>query len=157
VRDVCTQVDRQREIEVMRTDSITEFLRALQLLFLEPFFKEVLAVLKKDRSREFEGLVTVQGALIKENPKILKNRGELTGLHGDMLESLNCIGCSKNPLHQSDLKCARNALLLESWLRLWLPLGNSQRQTTDGIASSTNHQHRGDWHDWRVLRLKLCC
>lgn len=98
VRDVGTQVDGQGEVEVMRTDGIAEFFRALQFVLLEPFFEEILAILSEDGTSEFEGLVTVQGAFVEENAKVLKNGRELARLHGYMLESFNCIGCSKDSL-----------------------------------------------------------
>jgi hypothetical protein len=98
VRDVGAQVDGQGEGEVMGTDCIAEFLRAFQFFFLEPFFEEILAILGEDGTGEFEGLVTVQGALVEENAKVLKNGGELAGLHGHMLESLNRFWRSEDSL-----------------------------------------------------------
>ena len=76
VRDICAQVDTQREIEIMWTDGITEFFGTFQLLLFEPFLKQILAILCQDRSSEFKRLVTVQSALVEENAKVLKNRRE---------------------------------------------------------------------------------
>ena len=76
LRDICTQIHTQREIEIMRTDGITKFFGTFQLLLFEPFLKQILAVLCEDRSSEFKRLVTVQGTLVEENAKVLKNRRE---------------------------------------------------------------------------------
>jgi sigma54-dependent transcription regulator len=42
--------------------------------------------------------VTVQGAFVEENAKVLKNGRELAGLYGHMLESFNGIWRSKDSL-----------------------------------------------------------
>jgi hypothetical protein len=82
----------------MWTDGITKFFGTFQFLLFEPFLKQILAVLCEDRSSEFKRLMTVQSALVEENPKVLKNRRELTSLYRDMLESFDGIRCSKNSL-----------------------------------------------------------
>src|SRR5438046_4782440 len=82
----------------MWTDSVTEFFRTFQFFFLQPFFKQILAILCKNWSSEFERFVTVQCTLVKENAKVLKNRGQLTRLYRHMFESFNRIWCSKNAL-----------------------------------------------------------
>ena len=82
----------------MWTDGITKFFGTFQFLLFEPLLKQILAVLCEDRSSEFKRLMTVQSALVEENPKVLKNRRELTSLYRDMLESFDGIRCSKNSL-----------------------------------------------------------
>lgn len=98
MRDVCAQIHTQREIEIMWTDGITEFFGTFQFLFFEPLFEQILAVLCEDRSGKFKRLMTVQGTLVEENAKILKNRRELTRLHRNMLESFDGIWSAKNSL-----------------------------------------------------------
>jgi hypothetical protein len=68
--------------------------------------------------------MTIQRALVKEDPKILEDRGELTGLHGNMFESFDCIWSSKNTL---GLKRLPWDIPLESLRQLWLPRCSCQR------------------------------
>jgi hypothetical protein len=82
----------------MWTYGVTEFLRTLQLIFLEPFLKQVLPILCENRTSEFERFVAIQCPFIKENTKVLENGRELARLYRDMLETLNGIRCPKNTL-----------------------------------------------------------
>jgi hypothetical protein len=98
LRDLGAEVNTQSEIEVMWTNGIAEFFRTFEFFLLEPFFEKILATLCKDGTSKFERFMTIQRALVEEDPKVLEDWGELTGLHGNMFESFDCIWSSKNTL-----------------------------------------------------------
>lgn len=99
MRDIGTHVYTQREIEIMWTESITEFFRIFQSFLFKRFLEQVLAILCQPGSSEFEGFVTVQSAFqIKQNPEILKNRRELARLRLTIYKSLDAVSCSENSL-----------------------------------------------------------
>ena len=59
------------------------------LLFLQPFFQQLLPTLHQDRSAQLQRLVLVELALVQQNAKVLQQGGRLTGLRRHLLELLN--------------------------------------------------------------------
>lgn len=96
VGNVGTEVDGKGQSNIVLLNNITKLFTALKLVFFQPLFQKLLAVLKQDRLGELNRFKAVKLTLLKQNAKVLKNGGELTRSNLNVLEAFNCFSSSKD-------------------------------------------------------------
>ena len=73
----------------MHAHNITQLFAALDLVFFEPLFEQVLAPLRQDRLGKLQRLVLVQRTTFEEHAKVLQDGRERTRLTRHLLQLLN--------------------------------------------------------------------
>mmetsp|Transcript_33788 Transcript_33788/g.78497 ORF Transcript_33788/g.78497 Transcript_33788/m.78497 type:complete len:802 (+) Transcript_33788:2858-5263(+) len=87
--DVGTEVDGKRKLCLDRTHDVSEFLRALELVFLEPLLDELLSALLHDRPHELHGFKAVQLVVLQQRGEIMQDGRRLPRRSLHAFELLN--------------------------------------------------------------------
>jgi hypothetical protein len=88
---ICAQIHTQCHVQIDWFHHIAKFLTALQFVLHQPFLQQILLILHKHRSAQFECFVFIQLTGVEQNREVLQQRTWLTwyGRAGDLLEFLN--------------------------------------------------------------------
>jgi hypothetical protein len=89
VRDVCAEVDTEREGHVVQAHNVTKLLATCQLVLLEPLLEELLAALLENRARKLKRLEVVELALLEQDAEVLQNGRQATRGRRCLLERLD--------------------------------------------------------------------
>ncbi|CAI6082879.1 unnamed protein product [Clonostachys chloroleuca] len=95
VGNVGLEIDCKSHVHIIWSNHITELLRAIQLLLLEPLLKQVLAVLGQNRLGKLDRLVRIQSTLVEKHTEVLQGESHLSRLSLELLELLNSLGGSE--------------------------------------------------------------
>lgn len=115
VRNICTQVNAERQRQVVQPDDVTELFAASQLhrlvsessnklksaaylVLLEPFLQKLFASLLQNGSSELNRLQMVELSFLQKNTEILKDGREAAWWCRGLLERFNDLGCTQDTL-----------------------------------------------------------
>ena len=97
-RHSSSEEDRECQSWVDLLHQLSQLLRTLQFVLLQPFLDQLLLSLSKNRTAKFQSFVLVQLAALQQDAKVLEEGRGLTWWCRDLLEPQDGLRCTKNTL-----------------------------------------------------------